>query len=306
MFPPVNTSGRCFPEKEDSMLSVGKLAQFACIWEATARKPGNVHRFRDFADTGYVDFLLSAAIASGVLETAASGGVGRTVFEGVRQTREIVSCNTNLGILLLLAPLAAVPAAVELSTGLDKLLENLSVEDARWVYRAIRLAAPGGLGRVPEQDVSTEPTLPLPQVMALAAGRDRIARQYGNGFRDVFDGASTIAAGLETVGSLEDAIILCHLRLMASHPDSLIVRKRGPAEGEESRVRAENVLASGWPHRREGREALAELDDWLREDGNARNPGTSADLVAASLFAALRLRKIKLPLAYPWAVRPPG
>jgi len=40
---------------------------------------------------------------------------------------------------------------------------------------------------------------------------------------------------------------------------------------------------------------------WLRADGNRRNPGTSADLVAATLFVALREELIPLPSPYPWS-----
>ena len=29
-------------------LSPGQLAQIACLLEVTARKPGNIHRYRDF------------------------------------------------------------------------------------------------------------------------------------------------------------------------------------------------------------------------------------------------------------------
>src|SRR5207302_384138 len=91
------------------MLPTGLCAQLACIWEATARKPGNVHRYRDFSDCGYLDFLLSAAAVAPILEKAGERRVGATVLAGVHATRSVVITNTNLGILLLLAPLAAVP-----------------------------------------------------------------------------------------------------------------------------------------------------------------------------------------------------
>jgi triphosphoribosyl-dephospho-CoA synthase len=280
------------------MMSIGGLAQVACIWEATARKPGNVHRFRDFTDTAYVDFLLSAAAIGPVLDAALHRGVGETVWEGVRASRKVVATNTNLGILLLLAPLASVPAERELRAGLPAVLNALDVADARAVYQAIRLAAPAGLGRVPEQDVSTEPTLPLQEVMALAAERDLIARQYANGFREVFeDGVSELDRALREGRGMEEAIIACHLHFLTRYPDSLITRKCGLVEAEEVSARARQVLARGWPLP-SAREALAEFDHWLRAKGNARNPGTSADLVAASLFTALREGIIKLPYAW--------
>src|SRR4051794_9824683 len=94
-----------------SVLSPGQLGQVACILEATARKPGNVHRFRDFDDAHYVDFLLSAAAIAGPLDRAATVGVGATVLRAVEATRRVVATNTNLGIILLLAPLAAAQGA---------------------------------------------------------------------------------------------------------------------------------------------------------------------------------------------------
>jgi triphosphoribosyl-dephospho-CoA synthase len=284
------------------MSQIGLLAQLACIWEATARKPGNVHRFRDFDDTTYLDFLLSAAVIAPFLDGVRQTGVGATVLSAVQAQRRLVPNNTNLGILLLLSPLAAVPDEEDLETGLVRLLDALNVADSQAVFQAIRLARPGGLGRAPEQDVHQEPTLPLRQIMALAADRDLIARQYADGFRAVFaDGLPALERGLAETASLEGSIIWCHLALLARHPDSLIARKRGRAEAEEAARRAEAVLQAGWPHTPAGQQALADLDVWLRAEGNARNPGTTADLVTACLFAALRRGIIPLPLQVPWS-----
>ena len=176
------------------------------------------------------------------------------------------------------------------------------MEDSAAVYAAIRLANPGGLGRAPEQDVAEEPTLPLREVMALAAERDLIARQYANGFREVFDdGAPAVMEGVERTGSMEGAIIYAHLHLMARHPDTLIARKCGAAEAEESARRARTVLDAGWPNDRAGWVAFAELDGWLRAEGRTRNPGTTADLIAACLFVLLHEGRVALPLSLPWS-----
>ena len=276
------------------MLDVGLCTQIACIWEATARKPGNVHRYRDFDDSTYLDFLLSAAAIAPVMTTACQRRVGATVLEAVCATRRVSGTNTNLGIVLLLAPLAAVPPEQELRGGIERVLAELDVEDARHVYEAIRLAAPGGLGRVSEQDVYAEPTQTMRQVMALAAGRDLVARQYANGFAEVFnDGVPALLAGLERTGSVEGAIIAAHLHLMAHHPDTLIARKRGPSEAEEAARRAKVVLESSW-------EELKAFDAWLRAEGHARNPGATADLLTACLFVLLRESTIMLSPRFPW------
>jgi triphosphoribosyl-dephospho-CoA synthase len=280
---------------------IGLHAQLACVWEATARKPGNVHRFVDFDDLSYLDFLTSAAAVAPVLAAAADHRVGQTVLEGVRRTRQVAITNSNLGILLLLAPLTKAAVESDHRTGLMRVLDDLDVEDSRLVYEAIRLANPGGLGRTAEQDVKDEPTLPLRAVMALAADRDLIARQYANGFREVFeDGAPAILEGMKRTGSMEGAILYAHLCLMARYPDTLIGRKCGAVEAMESALRARAVLDKGWPHTSEGRDALADLDAWLRADGRRRNPGATADLIAACLFVVLHERSVVLPLQCLW------
>ena len=282
--------------------TIGLHAQLACIWEATARKPGNVHRFVDFDDLSYLDFLASAAAIAPVLAAAPDRRVGHTVLAGVRRTRQAVRTNSNLGILLLLAPLAKAAAEPDWRACLARVLDDLDVEDSRLVYEAIRMANPGGLGRSAEQDVKDTPTLPLREIMALAADRDLIARQYANGFREVFeDGAPAILDGMERTNSMEGAILFAHLYLMARHPDALIARKCGAAEAQESASRAQAVLDKGWPHSPKGRDAFANLDAWLRGEGRRRNPGTTADMIAACLFVLLRERKIVLPLQYPWS-----
>lgn len=286
------------------MRSIGLCAELACIWEATARKPGNVHRFRDFTDTTYIDFLQSAAAIAPVLNTASERRVGETVLQCIQATQAVTRANTNLGIVLLLAPLARVPLKENLRTGINRVLRELDVADSCAVYQAIRLAKPSGLGRVSEQDVSQEPTLPLGEVMALAADRDMIARQYANGFREVFqDGVPALVGSLVRFPrlSLEEAIIYCHLHLMANYPDGLIARKCTQAESEEAGRRAGLILAGFWESNDVRWQELAKLDAWLRADGNRRNPGTTADLVTACLFIALREGSITLPLTIPFS-----
>jgi triphosphoribosyl-dephospho-CoA synthase len=265
-------------------------AQLACLWEASARKAGNVHRYRDFDDTSYLDFLASAAALASVLGSAAARSVGETVLLAVERTRLVAPNNTNLGIILLLAPLAK---AVLLHRTFHSVLTDLTVDDARLVYRAIRLANPGGLGEAGEQDVRQEPTVTLREAMALAADRDLIARQYVTDFADVLTaGLPVLKEGLERTGSLEGAILHTQIELLAHDPDSLIARKCGPEVAREASERAQAV--------RSGKTGLADLDAWLRADGRRRNPGTTADLIAAILFVALEEGAVRLPLEVPW------
>lgn len=285
------------------MLPIGLCTQLACIWETTARNPGNAHRFRDFSDTSYIDFLLSAAAIAPVLETANERRVGETVLECIRATRQVTTTNTNLGIVLLLAPLATVPPGEDLCAGLIRVLADLNVTDARRVYEAIRLAAPAGLGKVDEQDLDDEPTMTLREVMALAADRDLVARQYANGFREVHDdGVTALQMALSRMRSLEEALIWLHLHLLSRYPDSLIARKRGTVEAEEITRRARQVLDELGESGTLDPGPLAKLDDWLREVERGRNPGTTSDLVTACVFVALRKGIITVPSPLPWSV----
>lgn len=278
--------------------SPGRLAQFACLLEVTARKPGNVHRLRDFPDLHFVDFLLSAVTIAEPLDRASAVGVGVAVLQAIEATRRVVRTNTNLGMVLLLAPLAAVPEGVELAAGVETVLATTTVADARAVYRAIRLAEPGGLGSTPDQDLAQEPTRTLRAVMNLAADRDLIARQYANGFQEVLgEAVPALEVSLGVGRPLEAAIIAAHLSMLARHPDSLIARKAGLDVAREVSRRAAEVLDAGWPDRPEARRLCDDFDAWLREPGRRSNPGTTADLVTAALYAALRDGTIGIPLA---------
>jgi triphosphoribosyl-dephospho-CoA synthase len=288
------TSGPPWSEASDRTLSPGRIAQVACLLEATARKPGNVHRFADSPSLHYLDFLLSATAVAGPLDRARSTTLGATILAAVEATRRVVSTNTNLGILLLLAPLAAVDPARGLEEGVEAVLSATTVEDARLVYRAIRLAEPGGLGRAGEQDLAAEPTVSLRRAMALAADRDLIARQYRDGFHEVLHEALPVLRKSLSHQPLEPAILTTFLSLLATHPDSLILRKHGPEAAAEVSGRARAVLDADWPETGDG--AICDLDRWLRSDANRLNPGTTADLVTAALYAALREGTILLPL----------
>jgi triphosphoribosyl-dephospho-CoA synthase len=276
--------------------SPGRLAQIACLLEVTARKPGNVHRFADLPDLRFSDFLYSATAIAEPLDRSATAGIGRAVFEAIVATRQIVSTNTNLGIVLLLAPLAAISTDVALQEGVEAVLAATTVDDAKWAYRAIRLADPGGLGDVPEQDVNDEPTVSLREAMALAADRDLIARQYADGYRAVFDdGLPALRSALRAGQPLETAIIASYLNVLVHHHDSLVVRKHGMAAARSVSDWASELLDAGWPDSDDSQRRCQAFDAWLRQPGRRFNPGTSADLVTAALFAALREGTIGLP-----------
>ena len=266
----------------------GTAALLACQWEVTVPKPGNVHRGADFADTTLGDFLTSAAVISPILETAPTRPVGQTILSCVQATRQVVTTNTNLGIVLLLAPLAAVPWESDLAEGVRTVLANLSSEDARLTYEAIARSQAGGLGTVAEMDVKQAPPSDLLAAMRLAAERDDVARQYAEGFVPLFqEVVPLLLAEKERGATLTTAIIKTHLTLLANRGDSLVQRKCGIDTNHLLRQLAQDCLqCSEEPEQYHA--ALADFDFWLRSDGTKRNPGTTADLIAAALFVLFR------------------
>jgi len=260
---------------------IGKFVYRACISEATARKVGNVHRFADFDNLTYLDFVLSAGAIAPILDSAREYALGEVILQSIEATRSVVATNTNLGIVLLLAPLSQVPPEVSLREGVRAILNSTTIADSVHTYAAIRKAIPGGLGAVDSQDIADAPTLALRDVMALSAEYDRIGRQYATDFTEIFEiGVPAFMRAWEQCRRLESAIIGCQLVWLASGGDSLIARKRGVDVSRQAQTQAAQVLA--------GELSLEAFDTWLRADGHARNPGTTADLVTASLFVAWR------------------
>jgi triphosphoribosyl-dephospho-CoA synthase len=273
--------------------------QTACLWEATARKVGNVHPQRDFHDTSFMDFAISAAVIGPVL--ARPEPLGRNILDAVKATRDAVGKNTNLGLILAIAPLARCPRDQPLRASVPQILAGLTIDDARLTYEAIRLANPGGLGSAPDQDVKSPPVVTLREVMAMAADRDQIARQYASDFDDVLRfGTSTLVWAWSRYRRVEAAIIETQLAWLATFPDSLIARKNGDAAAIASWRKAQAAYVPGGIGEVAGRRAAQGLDDHYRSDGNRLNPGTTADLLGAVLFAALHDRIVSPSSPFRW------
>ena len=268
---------------------IAAAAQLACLLEAHAPKPGNVSPGRDFADVGYDDFVASAAAIGAPFSRLADVPLGTLVREAVEATAVWAPSNTNLGIVLLLAPLAkAALGPNDLRSNLTGVIDVSTVDDAREVYAAIRLANPGGLGRAANQDVAREPTLPLREVMRLAADRDGIAREYDTGFAATFDiGVPALRQARADGFGWDDAIVETFLTLLAAAPDTHIARRAGQDRATSVSRLAVTVLADGGVRTEAGRQSVARFDRSLRDDRHLANPGTTADLTAAAIFVML-------------------
>ena len=234
------------------------------------------------------DFVTSAQRSAEVLGTPGLS-LGERVFRSIEATRIAVGCNTNLGIVLLCAPLAQ--AALEsdaerpLRARLAEVLSASGVDDTERVFAAIRLAAPAGLGASENHDVRDSATVPLVEAMREAEGRDRVARQYARCFEDIFDfGLASLARG-RTRWPGGGAIVALYLDFLARFKDSHIERKLGTVAAEGVRLEAKRLLESLEASRSPEMnvEELAGFDRSLK--GRSINPGTSADLTVATLLA---------------------
>ena len=166
------------------------------------------------------------------------------------------------------------------------MLDGLDTADAELAFRAIVRAAPAGLGHVAENAVTRPARVTLRHEMAGAAERDRVARQYATGYADIFDlGLPRLAAATAKTWTEEWAIPAIYLGFLADFPDSHIVRKYGSAVAEtvrHSAIRFHAELRSSWDPSRLTDDLLA-WDAALK--AQSLNPGTSADLTVATLFA---------------------
>jgi triphosphoribosyl-dephospho-CoA synthase len=270
---------------------VAALAQLACLLEVSAPKPGNVSPGRHFADLTYEDFLISAVAIGPTFARVADQSLGETIRQAVEVTACWTRTNTNLGIVLLLAPLAKAASSAnggDLQDALRRVLEQTTVDDAREVYAAIRRAKPGGLGQSDAQDVAGEPDVTLLDAMRLAADRDGVAREYATDFEVTFDrGAPALARARGDGLSWSDAIVETYLSLLAAGIDTHIVRRTGLAAAERVSMLAREALNTGGVRTDEGRLAVEAMDRAMRDARNSHNPGTTADLTAAAIFVTL-------------------
>ena len=270
-----------------------RQVQLACVLEVSAAKPGNITPAHDFSDTTYADMVRSGLALGPVFARprVLRRTVGELIADGVAASAEVAGANTNLGIVLLFAPLtrAAVMRQADepLHAAAERILAGLDVGDAAAAFAAIASAQPGGLGDAPEHDVRAPARVSLREAMAAAADRDSVASEYATGYAIVFECALPLLNdALARERSTLDAIVSLHVGLLSARPDTLIARKAG--------LDAARAVSEAARQVRDGALSVSDFDASLRSCGNRLNPGTTADLVAATLLAAL-LDGIPLP-----------
>lgn len=274
--------------KKWSPLQLAQAYKTACMAELQALKPGNVHAFSDGHGMTIEDFIKSADVTADII-TRPDLTMGERIFYAVEATRNAVGQNTNLGMLLLCAPIieAALNMAEHhtLQQSLNKTLSRLTVSDAEYVSRAIVLASPGGLGDAAQYDVRNTPAVDLLTMMRAAQDRDRIAWQYANAFKDITDfGILHYSAANAKWQNPAWSTTALYLAFLTQCPDTHVMRKYGESAARELMQEAK---AYEEMHRLAENPKLVQkkLIDWdtsLKQRGI--NPGTSADLTVATLL----------------------
>ena len=276
--------------------SRGWCAAEACRLEASARKPGNVHPGASFPDLDHAELVAAGYAIAPAIEAAPSRHLGGTILAAVTASRRVTRSNANLGIILAIAPMASVAGAeagrLFRPAEVAEVLARLTPRDAADAWKAIALAAPGGMGRRGRWDLAGPPPEDLLAAMAAAAPHDRIARLWTEGWGPLEEGL--VADLLEEVDAgrpLGEGIVRGFLKQLAREPDTLIARRHGNDVATAVSREAAAVLAQpgeGW------RDAAAALDRSLRHPHRI-NPGTTADLCAAALYILLRDGRLPLP-----------
>ena len=267
-------------------LQLAHTFKAACMAELEALKPGNVHIFADGHGMTVQDFIASSDAVSAVIAEP-DISLGQRILLSVQATQKAVNMNTNLGMILLCAPLIQAKLNINgtgLQANIHAVLANTTIDDAEACFAAIRLANPAGLGSSDAHDVHAPADCTLQIAMQQAADKDSIARQYCNNFADVFDGVAYYQKMLNLWQRPAWAATALHLHFMRHFLDSHIVRKQGETMAKlvqnEATEHAAEFAKNFNPKNYQS--ALMTFDAALKKRG--LNPGTSADLTVATLF----------------------
>ena len=268
--------------------SVTHLFWKACVDELMAFKPGNVHCYADGHGMTVEDFLMSAHAVSGVMANP-EYGLAEKIKLSVMATQAAVSKNTNLGIILLCMPIAQACLSLPHKTLRRAIVHEIDVlnkQESELILEAIRLANPSGLGESPRFDVRETARAPIRKMMAYAEHRDLIARQYAGGYREIFEfGIPNLRDFSEKLTNESDRVTALYLAFMNAYADSHILRQHGIWTA--GTIQQEAIILLGFFLKPDV--MVPVIDEFFRCDASWKrrniNPGTSADLTVATLFA---------------------
>ncbi|WP_340121271.1 triphosphoribosyl-dephospho-CoA synthase [Methylobacter svalbardensis] len=273
-----------------SSRQLSELYRQACEVDVQAFKPGNVSVYADGHDMTVADFRISAEVSAGPLCNL-DYSLGEKIYYAVKATREAVGCNTNLGIILLCAPLIQASSYkksdLTLRQAVAKVISEATIEDADWVFKAITLASPGGLGRSDQQDVNEQASVTLFEAMKLASAKDRIALQYITDYNDIFNfSVLRYNIAFNRWGDRNWAAAAVYADMLSQFPDSHIERKYGDQYTEMVAMKMAQLSEelSKTDNPKQIKPLLFCLDQELKLYGI--NPGTTADMIVATVLTA--------------------
>lgn len=269
---------------------VARAVWSACVADVRLLGPGKAPVRRTDKHVSNADYQASAQAAGPAL-SGYHRRVGDRVLAAVQATRCAVNKDTNLGILLLAAPLVHALLVdvdgITLRERLTHVLANLDCEDANLVWRAVCLADPEGAPEHPMSLACHAAGLTLRQVMEAQAVNNRIAYQYAHDYTDIFAfSLPRLRQARARWQRSEWPLAMVYLGLMARFPDSDVVRSHGMDTAMTLCERVGPLSETLWnsPHPAAHRTALYAFYAEL-ERANIR-PRTSADLAVATLLAA--------------------
>ena len=280
---------------------IAKLAQIASALEVSGYpKPGNVHRTRDYDDMVFEDFIISGIVIGDTIREACTDvdvenpKLGKYILQAVAETDKWIKNNTNLGIVMMITPIA-VAAAIsdsfdEIQDNVKLLMENTSVDDACDLYDAINIADAGGMGEEDEYDVASDSAkqdlrddgLTMYDVLKISATKDMLGREMTSGMPFVFEKSYPAYHELVKEKSQNEACVLTFLEILSQVPDTLISRKYDEDEAIKVSLMTRDLLKM--KDASDFEKQLKDFDDYLFK--NKYNPGTTADLTAASIFVS--------------------
>ncbi len=273
-----------------SSQQLSELYRQACEVDVQAFKPGNVSVYADGHDMTVADFRLSAKVSAGAICNP-DYSLGEKIYYAVKETREAVGCNTNLGIILLCAPLIQASSYkksdLSLRQAVAKVISEATIEDADWVFKAITLASPGGLGRSDRQDVNEQASVTLLEAMKIASEKDRIALQYITAYNDIFNfSVLRYNVAFDQWADRNWAAVAVYAEMLSQFPDSHIERKYGGRYTEMVAMKMAELSGelSKADNPKQIKPLLFCLDQEFKLCGI--NPGTTADMIVATVLAA--------------------
>lgn len=205
----------------------------------------------------------------------------------------------------------------------DQIIKNTTKKDSLKVYEAIHLTfKPKNNKEKPNQNTwlgkpdTTKLSVTNPKTkkklsknninlydwMKKSAKWDGIAKELTTKLKTTTQtGYPTLQKTLQTHQNINTVIVHTFLKILTENPDTFIARKhglqktnniekavkKGMKKAKEISKKAGKILEKGGLTTEEGRKKIQKLDEELQKSDGILNPGTTADLTAASINIAL-------------------